>query len=57
MIYVLILFAHVGFMGKDNANSITTQEFTSKTSCETAKKIAEGMSSGTKVIVAECVQK
>lgn len=58
MVYVLILFAHVGMMGSGNSNSITTQEFTSREACLNAREVAESMSSGsTKIIKAECVQK
>lgn len=58
MIYILIIFAHVGMMGSGNSNSVTTQEFLNKEKCLVAKKVAEDMSSGsTKVIKAECVEK
>lgn len=58
MIYVLLIFAHVGVFGDGNSNSVTTQEFTSKENCEQAKKVFEGMSAGsTKIIKASCVKK
>lgn len=58
MIYVLLVFAHVGMMGDGNSNSITTQEFASEATCKKAKEVFISMSSGsTKVIKAECVKK
>lgn len=46
MIYVLILFAHVGLMGDGNSNALTTQEFSSKERCELAGKAAMKLASG-----------
>lgn len=58
MIYVLLVFAHVGMLGEGNSNSVTTQEFSNLANCEQAKKAFESMSSGsTKVIKATCVKK
>lgn len=47
MIYVLILFAHVGVMGDGNSNAITTHEFSSITACQSAGNSAKRLVSGT----------
>ena len=58
MVYILLVFAHVGVFGEGNSNSVTTQEFNKQETCLEAKKVFESMSSGsTKVIKAECVKK
>ncbi len=57
-IYVLILFAHVGIAGTGNSNAITTQEFSSQTTCEAAGKAAKKLVQGTvKQIEYVCVSK
>lgn len=58
MIYVLILFAHVGLMGKGNSNALTTHEFNSETACVEAGKKAKALANGTvKEIAFVCVKK
>lgn len=58
MIYVLILFAHVGALGNGNSNSITTAEFNSEQSCYSALSQATKLASGsTKLITGVCVKK
>ena len=58
MVYILIIFVHVGMLGKGESNSITTQEFLTKSSCEKAKNELDKLVSGTKKnIEAICVQK
>ena len=58
MIYILLVFAHVGMLGDGNSNSVTTQEFSSKERCLKGKEAFERMSAGsTKVIKAECVER
>lgn len=57
-IYILLVFAHVGVMGKGNSNAVTTQEFLSKESCHEASKAFEELASGSvKVITTKCVKK
>lgn len=58
MIWVLILFAHVGMLGDGNSNALTTAEFTSQVSCQAAGKAAKALVSGSvKEISFVCVQK
>ena len=58
MIYVLILFAHVGAFGDGNSNSLAMYEYTSKAKCEAAGRAAAGMSEGSsKVIKFVCTEK
>ena len=47
MIYVLILFAHVGIMGSGNSNALTTAEFSSVETCKAAGDAAVKMAGGT----------
>ena len=56
--WILILFAHVGMMGNDNSNALTTAEFSSKARCEAAGKAAKQMAAGTvKAIEFACLEK
>ena len=68
MIYVLILFAHVGLMGSGNSNALTTAErsrsdrdlaeFTSEATCKAAGDAAKAMAGGTvKNITYVCMKK
>lgn len=58
MLYVLILFAHVGIMGSGNSNALTTAEFSSKETCEAAGNAAVKMADGTvKNISFVCMKK
>lgn len=58
MTYVLILMMHVGMMGSGNSNALTTAEFSSKETCETAGKEAVKMAEDTvKEIKYVCVKK
>lgn len=58
MIYVLILFAHVGLMGSGNSNALTTAEFTSEATCKAAGDAAVKMAGGTvKNITYVCAKK
>ena len=58
MIYVLLIFAHVGFGGKGNSNALVTQEFSSKEKCLTALKEYKKLTSGTvKEVEGVCVEK
>ena len=58
MIYVLILFAHVGMMGSGNSNALTTAEFTSLETCRAAGESAAKMAGGTvKNITYVCAKK
>lgn len=58
MVYILLVFAHVGAYGSGNSNSVITQEFNKQETCLEAKKVFESMSAGTtKIIKAECVKK
>lgn len=58
MIYVLILFAHVGIMADGNSNAITTHEFSGKTTCMAAGNAAKALVKGTvKEISFVCVEK
>jgi len=47
MLYVLILFAHVGLMGDGNSNAFTTAEFSSEATCKVAGEAARKMAQGT----------
>lgn len=47
VVYILILMMHVGPIGDGNSNALTTAEFSSKESCETAGKQAVKMALGT----------
>ena len=47
MLYVLILFAHVGVLGSGNSNALTTAEFTSLETCKAAGEAAAKMAGGT----------
>lgn len=56
--FILILMMHVGPMGDGNSNALTTAEFSSKETCESAGKAAKSMASGTvKKIEFVCVKK
>lgn len=56
--WILILFAHTGALGSGNSNSLTTQEFYTQQTCETAGKKAKSMIQGTvKQIEYVCVSK
>lgn len=58
IVYVLILFAHVGPLGDGNSNALTTQEFNGKAACETAGNAAKNLARGTvKEISFACVPK
>ena len=58
MIYVLILFAHVGLTGSGNSNALTTAEFTSEATCKAAGAAAKAMAGGTvKNITYVCMKK
>lgn len=58
MLYVLILFAHVGIMGSGNSNALTTAEFSSKETCEAAGDAVVKMAGGTvKNITFVCMKK
>ena len=58
LVYVLILFAHVGTLGTGNSNALTVADFTSKERCEIAGKAAEKLAKGSvKSIEWVCVQK
>ena len=58
MIYVLILFAHVGLMGSGNSNALTTAEFSSESTCKAAGDAAKAMAGGTvKNITYVCMKK
>ena len=58
MIYVLLVFAHVGMMGKGNSNALVTQEFNSKEKCEAAISAYAKLAGGsTKEVNAVCVEK
>lgn len=58
MLYVLILFAHVGIIGSGNSNALTTAEFSSKETCEAAGAAAAKMAGGTvKNITFVCMKK
>lgn len=57
-VYVLILFAHVGMLGRTDSNSMTTQEFTSAKTCKIAGEAARSLVRGTtKDIEFICVEK
>lgn len=56
--WILIMIMHVGPMGSGNSNAITTQEFSSKETCEQAGTDARKLASGTvKEIKTVCVRK
>ena len=58
MVYILIIFVHIGIYKSGQFTSITTQEFLTKSSCEKAKNELDKLVSGTKKnIEAICVQK
>ena len=57
MIYVLILFAHVGAFGDGNSNSLTTAEFSSKETCEVALKESINMKGAVVTVKGVCVKK
>ena len=58
MIYILILFAHVGVLGSGNSNALTTAEFTSLETCRAAGEAAVKMAGGTvKNITYVCMKK
>lgn len=58
MIYVLILFAHVGAMGSGNSNALATQEFNSEQTCIAAGQASRKMAVGSvKEIEFVCVRK
>jgi hypothetical protein len=58
IIYVLLVFAHVGLTGSGNSNALITQEFNSKEKCEAAAKEFSKLASGTvKSIETKCVEK
>ena len=58
MIYVLILFAHVGLMGSGNSNALTTAEFSTAETCKAAGDAAVKMAGGTvKNITYVCAKK
>jgi len=58
VIYILILFAHVGALGDGNSNAITTAEFNNKDTCMAAGQAATKIVRGTvKEITFVCVQK
>lgn len=46
MLYVLILFAHVGIMGDGNSNALSMHDFTSKATCEEAGRAAMKLAKG-----------
>lgn len=55
--WILILFAHVGLMGKGDSNAITTAQFQSQQTCEAAGQAAKSLTSGTvKEILYKCVK-
>ena len=45
--WVLIIFAHVGAMGNDNSNALTTAYYTSYENCKTAGREAKKLAMGT----------
>ena len=58
MIYVLILFAHVGVLGSGNSNALTTDEFSSEATCKASGDAAKAMAGGTvKNITYVCMKK
>lgn len=59
MVFILVLFAHVGPMGSGNSNALTTVNtpFLTKQACVEAGKLAQNMASGTtKVIEYACLE-
>lgn len=57
-VYILILMMHVGPLGNDNSNAITTAEFYGKEACEEAGKAAVRLANGTvKEIKYTCAKK
>lgn len=58
IIYVLILFAHVGPLGDGNSNAITTQEFNSQETCMAAGAAAKKLvANSVKSMEFACVKK
>lgn len=58
MVYILILFAHVGAMGSGNSNAMTTAEFSSKETCMAAGDAVRKLAIGTvKEISFVCTKK
>ena len=58
MLYILILFAHVGALGGGNSNALSMHEFSSQATCEAAGVAAKRLSQGTtKAIEFVCVKK
>ncbi len=56
--YILIIFAHVGPMGKENSNALATAEFHNKARCLAAGKEATSLARNTtKEIRFVCVEK
>ena len=45
--WILILFAHVGPIGEGNSNALTTAQFTSQATCQTAGESAKKLVAGT----------
>lgn len=58
IIYILILFAHVGALGDGNSNAMTTQEFNSQETCIAAGNAAKMLVQGSvKKMEFACVKK
>jgi len=58
VIYVLIIFAHVGPLAQGNSNALTVAEFTSQERCVAAGRATERLASGTvKKIEWVCMEK
>lgn len=56
--FVLIIFAHVGVMGKGDSNALTVAEFTTQAKCQAAGIAAKKMAQGTVTnIEFVCVEK
>jgi len=57
MVWVLLIMAHVGPMGKGNSNSLATVSgFRSEASCKVAAVKAHDLETGTKNIMTVCVE-